>query len=243
MIKNFYISAIILAAGNSSRMGLGSGESKVFLKILGKPCIYYTLLAFSECKFLDEIIIVCKEEHKEKIKELAAELKINCRTVSGGNSRQQSVINGVKATNPKSDFLVIHDAARCLITKDLIEKVIKDATEKNMCSILGVPVKDTIKVVKDGNLVEKTLKRDSLFMVQTPQVLKKGLYLNSIEKAIKDGKDFTDDSQLIESYTKEKVHVTLGEYSNVKLTTKSDIPIVENILKAKSKATVECMAK
>ena len=243
MIKNFYISAIILAAGNSSRMGLGPGESKIFLKILGKPCICYTLLAFSECEFLDEIVVVCKEEHKEKIKELAAELKINCKTASGGNSRQQSVLNGVKATNSKSDFLVIHDAARCLVTKDLIEKVLKDATEKNMCSILGVPVKDTVKTVRKDFLVEKTLKRDSLFMVQTPQVLKKGLYLNSIEKAIKDGKDFTDDSQLIENYTKEKVHVTLGEYSNVKLTTKSDIPIVENILKAKSKATVECMAK
>ena len=239
MIKNFYISAILLAAGNSSRMELGPGESKIFVKILEKPCIYYTLLAFSECKFLDEIIIVCKEEHVKKMKEIADELKINCKIVAGGNSRQQSVLGGVKWTSPRSDFLVIHDAARCLVTKDLIERVVKDATEKNMCSILGVPVKDTIKAVKDGNLVvEKTLKRDSLFAVQTPQVLKKKLYLNCINKAIKDGKDFTDDGQLIENYTEEKVHVTPGEYSNVKLTTKSDVPVMENILKSEQRNSV-----
>ena len=102
MINNFYISAIILAAGNSSRMGLAPGESKIFTKILKKSCIYYTLLAFNKCKFLDEIIVVCKKEHIEKVKIVAKEIKIPLTVTMGGNSRQKSVLNGSKITNKKT---------------------------------------------------------------------------------------------------------------------------------------------
>jgi 2-C-methyl-D-erythritol 4-phosphate cytidylyltransferase len=133
--------------------------------------------------------------------------------------------------------LLIHDAARCLITKELINKVTLSAIKSRSCAILGVPVKDTIKVVEtieNENIVKETKNRDSLWQIQTPQVIRKDLYRFCIKKAIKENKIFTDDSQLIENYTDAKVCVVLGEYDNLKLTTREDICIIESLLKKRN---------
>lgn len=235
MYGGFFVSAIILAAGNSSRMALDAGRSKVLLKILGKPCLWYTLKTFSKCYFIDEIVVVCKLEHMLRVRSMSEELNVIVNLAKGGNSRQGSVIKGVEVTSSSSDYLIIHDAARCLVTSDLVEDVLSDAVRFGGCSVLGVPVKDTIKAVGKGFLVDKTLERGSLYGIQTPQVIKKVLYLNGLKKAIYEKKEFTDDSQIVENYTNSKVHITLGDYNNIKITTREDLVFAKNVLENRSK--------
>ena len=236
-IKN--VSVIILAAGDSRRMKLENKKSKIFMNICEKPCLFYSLNEFRKCVYTKEIIIVCKEEHKQLAEEIINKNDdITYKVVKGGKTRQESVFNGFKSTS-NTDYLVIHDAARCLITKDLINKVIISAIQNDSCAVLGVPVKDTIKVietVEDKNTVKYTADREFLWQIQTPQVLKKNLYAFCINEAIKENKVFTDDSQLIENYSKSKISVIMGDYNNFKLTTKEDVFLAESILKIKANA-------
>lgn len=237
MGKKKITSAIILAAGNSSRMNLENGNSKIFMKILGKPCLFYSLKAFEKCSFVKEIIVVCKDEHRALVKNIIKNNKNKgfYKIVTGGKSRQESVFNGFKNVSDACEYLIIHDAARCLITEELINKLMVNVTENScFCAVLGVPVKDTIKTVKaekSGSfVVTSTEPRENLWQIQTPQVLKKDLYEHCIQMAISENKTFTDDSQLVEKYSKNKVNVILGDYSNIKLTTPEDIFVVESIL-------------
>lgn len=236
--KNKNISAIILAAGDSRRMNLEYGQSKAFMNICGKPCLYYSLSAFCACSFIKEVIIVCKSEHKHLVKKLIKDSESNFyKIVTGGKTRQESVFNGFKNSREDTEYLIIHDAARCLITKDLIIKVTSSAIKNESCAVLGVPVKDTIKVVKTAkneNIVKYTKNRDFLWHIQTPQVLKKDLYHFCIEKAIKEGRVFSDDSQLIENYNESKIYVVLSDYNNFKLTTVEDIFLAESIIKKRN---------
>lgn len=229
MSKKFFNSAIIVAAGNSTRMG--KGYSKIFEPILGKPSIYYTLKAFEKNNLIDEIIVVCKENDKENLETIV--LKNNITKVKsfafGGSSRQESVFNGLKNVSQNADFVVIHDAARILITDKIITDVINDA-HLNKFSIPCVAAKDTIKIVDKNGFVEKTPDRSSLFQVQTPQVFEKSTYEKVISLAMQNCKDYTDDSQLLEN-AGYKVHTVLGSYENMKLTTVEDIPVFESILK------------
>lgn len=229
MKEKFFNSAIIVAAGNSTRMG--KGYSKIFEPILGKPSIYYTLQAFQKNDLIDEIILVCRETDKEDLKKIIFENDITkCKNFAlGGKSRQESVFNGVNKANKNADFLVIHDAARILITDEIITNVIKDA-HQNKFSIPCVAAKDTIKIVDKDGFVKETPDRSSLFQVQTPQVFEKSIYEEVINLAIQSGKDYTDDSQLLEN-AGFKVHTVCGSYENMKLTTVEDIPVFESILK------------
>ena len=236
------ISAIILASGDSRRMKLECENSKIFMSISGKPCLSYSLNTFRECSFIKEFIVVCKDKDKQKVKSLIEDDKSNCyKIITGGKTRQESVFNGFINSSKYTDYLLIHDAARCLITKELINKVTLSAIKSRSCAILGVPVKDTIKVVEtieNENIVKETKNRDSLWQIQTPQVIRKDLYRFCIKKAIKENKVFTDDSQLIENYTDAKVCVVLGEYDNLKLTTREDICIIESLLKKRKQKKI-----
>ena len=229
MSKNFFNSAIIVAAGNSTRMG--KGYSKIFEPILEKPSIYYTLKTFQKNDLINEIILVCKENDKENLKNVIFENNITKfkSFAPGGSSRQESAFNGLKKVNKNADFLVIHDAARILITDEIITNTIKDA-HLNKFSIPCVAAKDTIKIVNTDGFVEKTPDRSSLFQVQTPQVFDKLNYEKVITLAMQSKKDYSDDSQLLEN-AGFKVHTVLGSYENMKLTTVEDIPVFESILK------------
>lgn len=232
MNKKFFNSAIIVAAGNSTRMG--KGYSKIFEPILEKPSIYYTLKAFEKNNLINEIILVCKKTDRESLENIIFENNITkVKSIAlGGASRQESVFNGLKKVNKSAEFVVVHDAARILITDKIITDVIKDA-HLNKFSIPCVAVKDTIKIVDKNGFVEKTPDRSSLFQVQTPQVFEKSIYEEIITLAMQSGKDYTDDSQLLENAGL-KVHTVLGSYENMKLTTVDDIPVFENILRKRS---------
>lgn len=231
-MKSNFVSAIMVAAGNSTRMG--TGVPKIFENILSRPALNYTLEVLNRAKLVDEIIIVCKDEHRAKILSLIEENKINKFKgfATGGNSRQQSVFSGLTQISSHTTHVAIHDAARILITDDIVDNVITDAFETK-ASAVGTPMKDTIKLVDNNSFIVNTVDRSKLWNIQTPQVFEKNLYLSAMESAISAGKDYTDDCQLVENFGK-NVHAIMGSYSNLKLTTADDIPIFEAILKKRS---------
>lgn len=232
MYNDFFVSAVIVAAGSSTRMK--SNVSKQLMLICGEPVLKHTVNAFLKSNIVDEIIVVCPEKDIEIFKSLFPEKTLNfpVKFTVGGSTRQESVSNGVRFTDERCDFIAIHDGARPLVTGDCIEKVIADAV-KFGASTLAVPVKDTIKIV-ESNTVESTPNRDKLYIIQTPQVFEKDAYCTAYDTAISNGKDFTDDCQLIESIGG-SVHITIGDYTNIKITTGEDIAVAEAFLNFRNK--------
>ena len=147
---------------------------------------------------------------------------------TGGATRQESVINGIRCISKGIQLVAIHDGARPLVKPEHIEKVIKDASVFGGAT-LGVPVKDTIKTV-DGGLIIDTPPRSSLYITQTPQIFKRDLYFEGVDFALEHGLDFTDDCQLVEAIGG-KVAMTVGDYTNIKITTPEDIKLAEVLLK------------
>lgn len=224
-----FVSAIIVAAGGSVRMGIA--DSKQFIPLLGYPAIEYTLRAFEKCHFIKEIVVVCREQDKERIRLIADENGFSkvSSLVEGGASRAESVRNGIKAASSKAKYFAIHDGARPLITVEEIERVIEAAFETGAAT-LGVPVKDTIKIVDGYNKIESTPLRSQLRAVHTPQVFERELYQFALENAGDNMINFTDDCSLIEHMGGE-VEVVKGSEENIKLTTPIDVVIAESILR------------
>ncbi|MBR6385763.1 MAG: 2-C-methyl-D-erythritol 4-phosphate cytidylyltransferase [Ruminococcus sp.] len=220
-------SAVIVCAGNSTRMG---GINKILLPLGNRLVIGVTMQAFQACESISEIIIVARDSDIPEIIKEAENAGITklkeCTT--GGNTRQESVINGIKKISKDSQLVAVHDGARPLIKPEHIEKAIKDAKVFGGAT-LGVPVKDTIKVVDDG-IITDTPPRKSLYITQTPQIFKRNLYFEGIDFALEHGLDFTDDCQLVEAIGG-KVYMTTGDYTNIKITTPEDIKIAETLLK------------
>lgn len=229
-----YVSAIIVAAGGSTRMG--TSDSKQFIPLLGKPAIEYTLNAFQQSGLVSEIVVVCREQDSQRVSELAKIKGITklSALVKGGESRAESVKNGLKAVNSESKYLAIHDGARPLISTEEINKVIERAFE-NGAATLGTPVTDTIKVVNSENIIENTPVRSTLRAVQTPQVFDREMYEFALDKAGDSLEGFTDDCSLIENLGVE-IEVVDGSAENIKLTTPVDIIIAESILNKRSKS-------
>lgn len=223
------VSAIIVAAGSSTRMG--KTISKQLIKLNGTEVIVHTLKAFQHSESIDEIIVVCREQDMDIIKILAEQNSITKVTgfTCGGATRQESVKNGVALVNSSTEYIAIHDGARPLISPKDIDNVVNNATIYNS-SALGVFVKDTIKVVDKNSFITSTPDRSSLVAIYTPQVFKFNLYKQAMNQAEKEGKDYTDDCQLVEALG-EKVYVTCGSATNIKLTTPEDIIIAESFLK------------
>ena len=219
-------SAIIVSAGNSTRMG---GVNKQFLKLGNSTVIGMSLKAFQDCESVSEIIVVTKLDDTSKVEGIAKDLNITkLKSVTvGGNTRQESVLNGCKKVSQDTSLITIHDGARPLVLVEDIEKCIANARVYGG-STLGVPVKDTIKVVND-NLITDTPYRPSLYITQTPQTFKKSIYFRGVEFAERNNLDFTDDCQLVEAMGY-KIYMTTGNYSNIKITTPEDIHIAEILL-------------
>lgn len=216
-------SVIIVCAGNSTRM---QGVNKILLPLGDKLVIGVTMSAFQKCESVKEIVIVAREQDIPEIKSEAERIGITKLTscTTGGITRQESVIKGVRCISKETDMIAIHDGARPLVKPEHIEKAIKDARIFGG-STLGVPVKDTIKSVDDG-IITDTPPRSSLYITQTPQIFKRILYYEGIDFALEHKLDFTDDCQLVEAIGG-KVYMTTGDYTNIKITTPEDIKIAE----------------
>ena len=227
MSKSPFVSAVVVAAGNSTRMSCY--VSKQLIPLLGEPTISYTLKAFENASSVDEVIVVCRKVDTEAIKEIVNEYgfkKVKAFTV-GGSERSESVKNGVFEASEKATHFAIHDGARALITPQDINKVVSEALLTGAAT-LGTPVTDTIKIVDKDGVITSTPQRSTLMAVQTPQVFEREIYLKALENA--KGKGFTDDCAMVEE-TGVFPKIVIGDRPNIKLTTQSDIPMAESILK------------
>lgn len=226
-----FVSAIIVAAGGSTRMG--TVDSKQFIPLLDRPVIEYTLSAFQKCGLIKEIVVVSREQDAQRIREIADNngfSKVKA-VVNGGDSRAHSVKNGIAAASSGAEYYAIHDGARPLITVEEIERVCEAAFETGAAT-LGTSVTDTIKIVDGDDMIETTPLRAQLRAVQTPQVFESELYSFALENAEENLDGFTDDCSLIEKMGGE-VKVVDGSKENIKLTTPIDIIIAESILKSR----------
>ena len=228
---NKVVSAVIVSAGNSTRMG---GINKQFLELDGAPVIVKTINMFQRCQMIDEIIVVTRESDIDEIAKLVKEYDFTkvFNIVPGGETRQLSVYEGVTATSNIADLVVIHDGARPLVTLEVIEETIKTAAEYGAAAT-GVKVKDTVKVVDDNDNIIDTPDRAYMRFIQTPQVFDKKLYLDAVN-TVENSKDFTDDCMLIEAFGKTVKYVG-GDYENFKITTPEDIELAENYLNRRRK--------
>lgn len=219
-------SAIIVCAGNSSRM---CGVNKILAPLGERLVIGITMQKFEACASVKEIVVVARESDIPAIEAEARAAGITKLTacVNGGSTRQKSVINGIRCISPDTDLISVHDGARPLVKPEHIEKVIKDASVFGGAA-LGVPVKDTIKMVEDG-LITDTPPRKFLYITQTPQIFKRRLYFEGVDFALEHELDFTDDCQLVEAIGG-KVAMTTGDYTNIKITTPEDIAIAKVLM-------------
>lgn len=227
-----YITAIIPAAGMGSRMEMR--KNKLYIDLNGKPVLYYTLKKFIRNSFIEKVVVVLQdgeEEHfKKEIFSLLGDKKKKIVTVIGGRTRKESVFNGIKAVPKITDYIIIHDGARPLVTNIIINNVIGGLEEEEAITT-GVKVKDTIKIKDHNNYVVKTVNRDNLVIIQTPQAFDYELIKEAHQNKFFD-ENITDDAYLIELMNK-KVKIIEGSYQNIKITTKIDITIAEKILKSR----------
>ncbi len=221
-----YCSALVPAAGSSSRMG---GEDKLFACLNGVPVLALTLQALDECKLIDEIVIATRQESILKISDLCHEygIKKAVKIVEGGETRTESVLCAAMNANEDAEIFAVHDGARPLVQQELMEEVITKAYE---CAAAApaTPVKDTIKIANDG-IVEQTPDRSTLCAVQTPQVFDASLLKAALQSAVEENAEITDDCSAVERLGK-KVYLVDGSYENIKITTPIDYAIAEKIL-------------
>jgi len=223
-----FVSIVIPAAGIGKRMK--AGMPKQFLELDGVPIIIRTIDKFHGLDSVDEIILVINEDDEGLIKHLLKEHDIvgKIKFVYGGHERQDSVYNGLKATDMDSDKVLIHDGARPFIESDTIETCISELDTYDGV-IVGVKSKDTIKRVVDGKF--ETLKRDELYSIQTPQCFKTKLILEAYKKSIENKLTATDDSSIFEQFF-DNMKIQEGSYNNIKITTPEDLVFGEAIIKA-----------
>lgn len=219
--------AIIPAAGIGSRFGDKTNKPLELLN--GKPLIIWALETLESMREIKEIIPVLKESDMEYGADLFEEHRISKirRIAPGGKDRQDSVFHGLKLIDDKKCIVMVHDGVRPLIEADIIREALKQMKDCDGV-VVAVPVKDTIKEVS-GGIIKKTLKRNSLWAVQTPQIFPYKTLYNAYEKAMKDSFYSTDDSALVEKYGG-KIKIVVGSYTNIKITTPEDMKIAEMTL-------------
>lgn len=223
------VAALILGAGQGKRMG--GRVSKQFLEVEGRPLLAYTLDKFQQHSLIEEIIVVTGEEQiaycRQKIINRYNFSKVT-KIVSGGKERQDSVYQGLLALSEDTEWVVVHDGVRPLISLSVITDVLRAAFEKG-AAIVGVPAKDTIKVVKDDFMVQETPPRKALWQIQTPQVFKKEVLVKAYQDAQTTGWVGTDDASLVERLGV-PVFVVQGDYENLKITTPEDLVYFREML-------------
>lgn len=230
--KNFCCKAVVLAAGTGKRMH--SSQKKQFMLLAGRPVICHSLQIFEE-SFVDEVVLVaspddldyCRKEivgkyHFSKVKQI----------IAGGKERYHSVAAGLECMG-ECDYAFIHDGARPALTQEILVRAFESVKINRAC-IVGMPVKDTIKIADEKGCVAETPDRNLVWMIQTPQVFSYPLireaYRRLIESEVKllaDGINITDDSMVVEKLMHHPVKLVEGSYENLKITTPEDLVLAE----------------
>jgi len=224
------IYAIVVAAGKGERMA--SDVAKQYILLCGKPVILYSLEIFDSIDAIDGIVLVvaaCDVSYVCESLLTKHTLKKKVSVVIGGFNRQQSVLNGLNSIPHDADFVVIHDGVRPLITEQIVSNGIDEAANHGAVAV-GVPVKDTIKIVDSQNFISSTPMRDELWIVQTPQIFRYETIFAAHKKALEDGFIGTDDSILAER-SGVSVKMIKGSYRNIKITTSEDLILAQELIK------------
>ena len=224
--KTPHCSAVILAAGSSTRMG----TDKSVLTLDGIPVIIRAVQAFEKHDLVDEIIVVTKEESVPMIADLCAQyaLKKVRRVMAGGATRAESSLIGVTAVDKKAEYIAIHDGARPLITQKVITDALYAARDYH-AAVPVIPSTDTLRMVENG-FIGGDVDRDSVIRIQTPQIFDADLIKGALTYAVDKNVTVTDDSSAVR-LTGFKIKTVEGDVNNIKLTTPEDIPVAEAILK------------
>lgn len=227
------VTAIIPAAGCGRRMA--STQNKQYMLLRGKPVLVHTLKIFESAHEITEIIIVVREDEIDLCRSLVLEHGITKvkQVVAGGKERQHSVWNGLKYVSQQCRMVVVHDGARPLLLPATLEEALREAAIYDAV-VVGVPVKDTIKVVTEDGIVMSTPSRNSLWAVQTPQIFSKDVLVKAYSEAWKRGLLATDDAALVEAL-RLNVKMVYGSYENIKITTPEDLVLAEAFLRGREK--------
>lgn len=226
---NSKISVLIPAAGQGKRME--TSVKKPYLMLGNKPILSHTIDRFEQNSVIDEIIVIVDESDFTICNEHVIapfRFRKTRELVSGGETRQVSVFNGLRTLSEDVDYVIIHDGVRPFINDDIIFRCLEAASECG-ASVAAVPVKDTIKVANQNLYINYTPERDLLWQVQTPQVFRKSLIVEAHNKATQDGLKASDDATLVEKLGV-PVKLVMGSYKNVKLTTPEDLRFAESLL-------------
>lgn len=229
--------AIVLAAGKGRRMG--GDVRKQFMLLGGKPVLYYSLKAFEDSS-VDTVILVAGREDldycSQEIVE-AFDFKKVCCVVPGGRERYHSVYEGLKALDKlwgsREGYVLIHDGARPFVDGEMIRRAVEDAVTYQAC-VIGMPVKDTIKISDAAGFACLTPERSTVWQIQTPQAFSCGLISGAYEKLMSREEyqqGITDDAMVVENMTDCPVKLTEGSYENIKVTTPEDMEIAEAVLR------------
>lgn len=223
--------AVVLAAGQGRR--LGSDTPKTYLPIAGRPLVLRTLdRIFSAASVEEVILVVAADQIARCAQMLRADPALRDRAwllQSGGATRQQSARCGLGRVGAQADIVVIHDGARPFVSPGLIDRCVDAAAEKQAV-VVGLPVRDTIKVVAPDGWIQSTPERSALWEIQTPQVFERELIVSAHQWAEREGVEVTDDATIVER-SGTPVYVLEGERTNFKITQAEDVWLAETLLR------------
>ncbi len=226
--KNTTCSVVVVAGGSSERMG----QDKLYMDLAGTPVLARTLLALEHCSCVEEIVLVTREATLEK----AANLCANCglskvtKVVIGGKNRNESALAGLTQISRNAKLVLIHDGARPLVTEELVQRVMHTAALYK-CAAPAVPVNDTVKEA-EGDKVVRTLERDRLAAIQTPQGFVPEIVKAALTRAVQEKKEYTDDCAAVEAMGI-PVRLTEGSPENIKITRPLDLTTAAAIVRSR----------
>ncbi|RGQ50676.1 2-C-methyl-D-erythritol 4-phosphate cytidylyltransferase [Roseburia inulinivorans] len=216
--------AIVMAAGSGKRMN--SKVHKQYLIIQDRPVLYYSLKAFEDSAVDEIVLVVGKGEEKFCRKEIVDKYGISKvkAIVEGGKERYHSVFEGLKQTSD-ADYVLIHDGARPFVNQDIIRRCMQEVQKYQAC-VVGMPVKDTIKIADEEGYAKQTPDRKNVWMIQTPQTFSYALIYEAYEEMLKtEDTAITDDAMVLERIKGKKSKLIEGSYRNIKITTPEDLLI------------------
>ncbi len=230
-----HCTAIVLAAGRGRRMG--TKTAKQYLELQGKPVLAYALEVFEQSSVIDDILLITGEDHIDYCKKEICE-KYGIKKVSavapGGKERYESVWKAlcILKERGQSGYVMIHDGARPFLTEDILERVYRQVQTYKAC-VVGMPVKDTIKLIDKAGQITESPDRSFVWQAQTPQAFTIPLIIEAFEKQMKeDCSHITDDAMVVERQMGVPVYMVEGSYRNIKITTPEDLMIAQALLRA-----------
>jgi len=223
--------AIVAAAGSGTRLRGSRTEEKAFISLGGKPMVAYSLAAFAKASHVEGVVLVVPTGREGSARSVADEMVPSLRVeiVPGGSTRQESVNAGLSLIPAEVDQVVVHDAARPLVTPSQIEMTLS-ALAQTPGVVMAIPESDTLKRERDGRVVD-TIDREGIWRAQTPQAFRTAVLRAAHARAASEGHEATDDAALLE-WIGEPVAIVKGSHRNMKVTTSEDLALVEAILSA-----------